>query len=91
MEGIEEPEEDFDPWGDRYDDAPVHASPGELTAVPYFCAACGERNETQLDLEGGYHQEYTEDCAVCCRPNLLSITVDEDTLAVTVMNELEYE
>lgn len=73
------------------DEEPVHASPGELTAVPYACAGCGEPNETQLDLEGGYHQRYTEDCAVCCRPNLITISVDDATLAVTIATELEYE
>lgn len=82
--------DDFDPWGDR-DDAPVTASRAELTPVPYACAACGETNETLLDLEGGYHQEYTEDCAVCCRPNALVISVDEETLAVAISNELEYD
>jgi Cysteine-rich CPXCG len=73
------------------DEEPIIAAHGELTPVPYTCAACGEPNETQLDLSGGYHQQYTEDCAVCCRPNLLTITVDEETLAVTINNELEYE
>ncbi len=73
------------------DEEPIIASFGELTPIPYSCAACGERNETQLDLSGGLHQQYTEDCAVCCRPNLLTINVDEETLAVTIDNELEYD
>ena len=44
---------EFDPWGD--DEEPVVAVYGELTPVPYSCAACGEHNETQFDLSGGYH------------------------------------
>ncbi|MEO5930531.1 MAG: CPXCG motif-containing cysteine-rich protein [Candidatus Kapaibacterium sp.] len=83
--------DDFDPWGDAGDEEPVIVSFGELTAIPYACAACGETNETQFDLGGGYHQQYTEDCAVCCRPNLLTITVDEETNAATIANELEYD
>ena len=80
---------EFDPWGD--DEEPVVAVYGELTPVPYSCAACGEHNETQFDLSGGYHQQYTEDCTVCCRPNLLTLNVDDTTHVVTIENELEYE
>jgi|GEM_PF-74614 len=79
---------DDDPWSD---DAPVIASHTELTPVPYRCASCGEPNETQLDLSAGYQQQYTEDCTVCCRPNLITLDVDPDTLQVTIGNELEYE
>lgn len=44
----------------------------------YFCAFCGEENETFLDLGGGRSQRYIEDCQVCCRPNLLQVTYDEE-------------
>ncbi len=82
---------DLDPWldGDGADE-PTVALFGELTPVPYLCAACGEPNETQFDLSAGYNQEYTEDCTVCCRPNLLTISVDYETNVVTIVNELEY-
>ncbi|MFQ3597003.1 MAG: CPXCG motif-containing cysteine-rich protein [Chloroherpetonaceae bacterium] len=43
----------------------------------YMCAVCGEWNETTVDTEGGARQTYTEDCAVCCHPNTLYITIDE--------------
>jgi len=79
------------PWFEGEDAEPVIAVPGELTPVPYRCAACGEANETQLDLGAGYNQQYTEDCIVCCRPNLLTVSVDYDTHIVTIANELEYE
>lgn len=69
----------------------IFAREGEVTPVPWHCAMCGQENETLLDLTGGYHQEYTEDCAVCCRPNLLRIVVDPETMGVTIGNELEYE
>jgi hypothetical protein len=32
------------------------------------CPYCGEINEIALDPGSGNHQEYTEDCQVCCRP-----------------------
>lgn len=79
-----------DPWGDR-DGEPVTAPEGELTSVPYHCAACGEQNATELDPSGGLEQSYTEDCWVCCRPNLLTIAIDPETRVVTISNELEYE
>nr|ALS90256.1 cysteine-rich CPXCG [uncultured bacterium] len=83
--------DDQDEWRPEDDEAPIVASPGELTPLPYSCAACGEINETQLDLSGGYTQEYVEDCTVCCRPNILTIAVDEESLEVSISNELEYD
>jgi hypothetical protein len=46
--------------------------------VTYDCAFCGEENETFVDPSGGGRQTYTEDCTVCCRPNLIAVTIDED-------------
>jgi hypothetical protein len=46
--------------------------------VTYECAFCGEDNDTLVDPSGGSRQTYTEDCAVCCRPNLLTLTFDEE-------------
>ena len=50
---------------------------GRLGAVTYECAFCGEENDTFVDPSAGRRQAYTEDCAVCCRPNLITLTVDE--------------
>ena len=44
----------------------------------YTCAYCGEQNETLIDPSGGTPQTYTEDCSVCCRPNILHIVISED-------------
>lgn len=41
-------------------------------------AVCGEENDLFVDPSGGRRQQFTEDCAVCCRPNLITITVDDD-------------
>ena len=44
----------------------------------YACAFCGEENDTFVDPSGRARQVYTEDCAVCCRPNLITVTFDAD-------------
>jgi hypothetical protein len=82
--------DDFDDFGEPDDDAIV-AREDELTPVPYACAACGEINRTMLDPGGGLVQVYTEDCEVCCRPNLLRISIDPESRIVAIENELEYE
>lgn len=81
--------DDLDDPGFGDDDEPIIASEDELTPVPYPCAECGETNRTMLDPGGGLHQEYTEDCEVCCRPNLLRIMIDPQTRAVSIEAELE--
>jgi len=43
----------------------------------FQCAYCGEWNETTADRSGGRVQSYVEDCQVCCRPNILNVTVDD--------------
>ena len=53
--------------------------------VAYDCAYCGEENETFVDPSGGSQQTYTEDCTVCCRPNLLRIAISpEGEISVSV-------
>ncbi len=32
------------------------------------CPYCGEAVNVWVDSDGGSHQSYVEDCAVCCRP-----------------------
>ncbi len=55
----------------------------------YFCAYCGESNTTFVDLTSGMSQNYIEDCQVCCRPNLLYISIDEDTLEVEISSDYQ--
>jgi hypothetical protein len=58
--------------------------------VTYGCAFCGEENELFLDESGGRRQTFTEDCAVCCRPNLITLTFDDDGDAeIEVIQEYE--
>jgi hypothetical protein len=55
----------------------------------YQCAGCGEWNETQVDDSAGRRQSYVEDCQVCCRPNVLSISYDADSEAFLISADLE--
>ncbi|MGD1859937.1 MAG: CPXCG motif-containing cysteine-rich protein [Leptolyngbyaceae cyanobacterium] len=53
----------------------------------YTCAVCGEPNTTFIDVSAGLTQSYIEDCQVCCRPNQLYITIDEDTLEIVIATD----
>lgn len=44
----------------------------------YLCDWCGEEIVVPLDVSAGSRQEYTEDCPVCCRPNIVTLEVDDD-------------
>ena len=58
--------------------------------MTYDCAFCGEENDVFVDPSGGDRQTFTEDCAVCCRPNLISLVVDDEG-EVTIEAVQEYE
>ena len=58
--------------------------------MTYPCAFCGEENEVLVDPSGGRRQTFTEDCAVCCRPNLITLVVDENGDAELQVTQ-EYE
>ena len=55
----------------------------------YICGYCGEFNMTFVDISAGGQQSYIEDCQVCCRPNVLYVRIDEDTLDVEIDSEYE--
>ena len=58
--------------------------------MEYECAFCGETNEVFLVVSAGRRQAFTEDCTVCCRPNLISLTVDDDgEVELSVTQEYE--
>jgi transcription elongation factor Elf1 len=50
------------------------------TIATFQCAYCGAENDVEFDPTVSRSLAMTEDCAVCCRPNLVRITVDEDTM-----------
>ncbi|MBI5215934.1 MAG: CPXCG motif-containing cysteine-rich protein [Ignavibacteriae bacterium] len=57
--------------------------------LKFSCEFCGEENVVEFDPTAGAHQTFTEDCAVCCRPNSVRVTVNEVTAELLV--ETEYE
>jgi endogenous inhibitor of DNA gyrase (YacG/DUF329 family) len=46
-----------------------------LETQDYQCPYCGEPVEAVLDLSAG-DQQYIEDCPVCCRPIVFSLSTD---------------
>lgn len=44
----------------------------------YICDSCGEEIVVPIDLTEGEQQEYTEDCPVCCHPNVIFVVVNDD-------------
>jgi hypothetical protein len=56
--------------------------------VSIYCPYCGERIEVLIDMSVD-HQEYIEDCFVCCRPILLIASVTESGLEVLARHENE--
>ena len=60
----------------------------DQAAQQYQCAYCGEWIETIVDCSAGSRQSYIEDCTVCCRPNLLQISIDPNG---TILVSAEYD
>ena len=60
-----------------------------LSEQPLECPYCGEPISVIVDLSLE-DQEYVEDCQVCCRPMVVSISVDADGSA-TVSARYENE
>ena len=44
----------------------------------YVCDSCGEEIIVPIDISAGAHQDYVENCPVCCHPMRLQIDVDGD-------------
>jgi len=58
--------------------------------MTYDCVFCGEENEVFVDPSGGRQQTFTEDCAVCCRPNLITLELEDDgNVLIRVVQEYE--
>ena len=81
------------PWN-QLSGPPFVASGSALSATNsmtsgYQCAGCGEWNEIVVEASGGRRQSYVEDCQVCCKSNILTITWDASAAEYTVSAELE--
>jgi len=44
----------------------------------YICDSCGEEIVVPVDIKAGAHQDYVEDCPVCCHPMSLHVEIDPD-------------
>ena len=53
----------------------------------FVCAYCLQVNEILVDTSAGRTQHYTEDCQICCLPNMLHVEIDEELEDVTVNAE----
>ncbi len=62
---------------DEDDESPIGDGVADLEST-VECPYCGEPVEITLDPGSGSHQQYIEDCSVCCRPWNVSVTYDED-------------
>ena len=51
--------------------------PAEVEAH-YVCDTCGEEIVVPIDVTEGQHQDYVEDCPVCCNPMVLHIDIATD-------------
>ena len=60
-----------------------------MESVTYSCAFCGEENDVLVDLSGGRRQTFTEDCTVCCRPNLITLVFEGDDVRLDAVQEYE--
>lgn len=60
----------------------------EISAI-YLCSFCLQENEILVDVTAGNRQTFTEDCSVCCHPNLLHISLDVLTGDVNIEAEAE--
>ena len=49
-----------------------------IDEASYTCDACGEEIVIPIDRSAGTTQEYVEDCPVCCRANVIHVTIDQD-------------
>jgi len=44
----------------------------------YSCESCGEEIVVPIDVSEGSHQDYIEDCPVCCHPMSLHVDIEHD-------------
>jgi len=61
----------------------------QAMASGFQCAGCGEWNETAVDSSAGQRQQYIEDCQVCCRANVLSVSWDGELEEFLISAQLE--
>ena len=48
----------------------------------YICDSCGEEIVIPIDLSQGEHQEYVEDCPICCHANVIHVDVEDEDIRI---------
>jgi hypothetical protein len=46
--------------------------------IVWICQYCGVHNSVWVDLTVSPKLDFIEDCKICCRPNRIIITIDEN-------------
>jgi hypothetical protein len=79
VDDAEEPADPNDLGGDDAldDEFPLGDGVADRAATVH-CPYCGEPSEVAVDPGGGAHQEYVEDCPVCCRPWRVTVAYRPD-------------
>ncbi|HET7842624.1 MAG TPA: CPXCG motif-containing cysteine-rich protein [Xanthomonadales bacterium] len=61
-----------------------------LELVTLDCPYCGESFASSVDVSAGA-QTYTEDCAVCCRPIVVVVRVDDEGELASASTRREHD
>lgn len=48
------------------------------------CPYCGEVIDLSVDESGGDAQQYVEDCAVCCQPMEITVSLEGEDCSISV-------
>ena len=43
----------------------------------FDCPYCGTLNTVRLDVSGGKHQSFIQDCTICCKPIQISVNFED--------------
>ena len=52
--------------------------------ISVACPYCGEVIDLSVDESGGDTQQYVEDCAVCCQPMEVTVTLEGEDCSISV-------
>ena len=69
-------------------DFPLGDGTADTSAV-VVCPYCGESMSVAVDPGSGEHQEYVEDCEVCCQPWQVTVAFSGDGAAHISVSPLE--
>lgn len=58
-----------------------------LQEATYTCDSCGEEIVIPIDVSEGHHQQYVEDCPVCCSPNVIHVEIEDGDVRIRAESE----